>query len=108
MNELTIQIGTFTLNLSGIILGLSTILSIWLGRWACIKGEYLFTKKIWILFLIIGIIMAGLALFTSSIIFSAIFSIIAFVFWWGIPEVIEQEQRVNKGWFTSNPKRKKK
>jgi hypothetical protein len=94
-----------SLNYSGIIIGIATILIIWFGRYACIKGEYFFTKKLWYVFIIIGIISVLASLFTNNIFASAILSIFGFTFLWGIHEIIEQEERVLKGWF---PKRNKK
>ena len=93
------------LNFSGIIVGSALMVIMWTGRIACIKGEYYFTKSLWILFLITGIISAGSSLLVGSLIFSSILSIFGFTFLWGIHEIIEQEDRVKKGWF---PKRNKK
>lgn len=91
-------------NFNGIIIGAITFLIIAFSRWACIKCEYYFTKKFWIVFLIIGIFSISLALLFENIIISSSLGIFGFSFLWGIGEIIEQEERVNKGWF---PKRKK-
>ena len=37
---------------------------------------------------------------------SSLLGVFAFSSFWTIKEVFEQEQRVRKGWFPSNPKRK--
>ena len=96
------------LSYSGVIIGAATFVIIAIGRWACIVGEYYFSKKFWIAFLLIGI--AGLAgsLFISNDILSVIAGITGFTFLWGIHEIIEQQERVKKGWFPENPKRKYK
>ena len=94
-----------TLNFNGLIMGAASFLIIMISRYSCIIGEYHFTKKIWILFLIIGIISIISAFFISNILISGILSIIGFSYLWGIQEVIEQETRVEKGWFPKNPKR---
>jgi hypothetical protein len=36
---------------------------------------------------------------------SAFFAIMGFTYLWGIGEIIEQEERVRKGWFPKNPQR---
>lgn len=93
-----------SVNFDGIVVGASLILIMWIGRVACIKGEYYFSKRLWVLFLIIGIVSVGAALFIEPVICSSVLSIFGFTFLWGIHEIIEQEERVNKGWF---PRRKK-
>ncbi|MDX9852562.1 MAG: DUF4491 family protein [Tenuifilaceae bacterium] len=95
------------LNITGIVIGVSTIAIIWFGRYACIAGEYHFSKKLWIAFLAVGLAGVGASFFISNTLLSAITSILGFTFLWGIHEIIEQEERVNKGWFPRNPKREK-
>ncbi len=92
------------LNFGGLIAGAALIMIMWIGRTACIRGEYFFTKKLWILFLVIGLASLASALFVDSLIISSVLSIFGFTFLWGIHEIIEQEERVKKGWY---PKRKK-
>ena len=67
---------------------------------------YYFTKKSWIAYLVLGIVGIILSLFAENLIVSAIMSIFGFTCLWGIGEVIQQEKRVEKGWFPKNPKRK--
>lgn len=94
------------LNLTGLIIGASAFLIIAFARYITIKAEYYFTKKFWVVFLIIGISAIAASLIEDSFIFSSILSILAFNFLWGIGEIIEQEKRVDKGWFPKNPRRK--
>ena len=94
------------LNLTGLIIGASAFLIIAFARYITIKVEYYFTKKFWVVFLIIGISAIAASLIEDSFIFSSILSILAFNFLWGIGEIIEQEKRVDKGWFPKNPRRK--
>jgi hypothetical protein len=94
------------LNLTGLIIGASAFLIIAFARYITIKAEYYFTKKFWIAFLIIGIAGIATSLLEQSFIISSILSILAFNFLWGIGEIIEQEKRVEKGWFPKNPRRK--
>ncbi|MDR3287483.1 MAG: DUF4491 family protein [Prevotellaceae bacterium] len=93
------------LQFSGIIVGFALFVIIYASQWICIKGEYYFTKKFWIVFLLIGIAGIAASLFIGDIVVSSIFSILGFVSLWGIGETIQQEERVKKGWF---PKRQKK
>jgi hypothetical protein len=44
----------------------------------------------------------------ENLILSSAFAVIGMSSWWSILELIEQEKRVQKGWFPANPKRKKK
>ncbi|HON53329.1 MAG TPA: DUF4491 family protein [Bacteroidales bacterium] len=88
-----------SINLSGVVVGAYSFCNIIVARWACIVGEYHFTKRLWILFLIIGLVLIPVSLFTQSIIVSAIAAITGLTYIWGIHEIIEQEERVAKGWF---------
>jgi len=94
-----------TMNLTGIIVGAGAFVCIAAGRYLTIKAEYYFTKRFWIGFLIIGIGCILLSLSLSSFILSSILAILGFTFLWGIGEILEQEKRVEKGWFPKNPKR---
>ena len=96
------------LNLTGLIIGLGAFIIIAIARYTTIKAEYYFTKTFWIAFLIIGIAALGASLLVHSFILSAILSILGFNYLWGIGEIIEQEKRVEKGWFPKNPKRKQR
>ena len=56
--------------------------------------------------LLLGLIGVGLSLWFESVFISAICGVFAFSSFWTIKEVFEQEERVRKGWFPRNPKRK--
>lgn len=88
-----------SVNLSGVVVGAYSFLNIIVARWACIVCEYHFSKRFWIVFLLIGLTLVPFSLFTGSIIISTISSITGFTYLWGIHEIIEQEERVAKGWF---------
>lgn len=107
MNEIVLNLGDVSLNASGLIVGAASFLIIIFGRWACIAGEYYFTKKLWIAFLIVGIASLAAALYISNLLAASVLSIFGLTLLWGIHEIIEQEERVAKGWFPENPKRKK-
>ena len=90
----------------GLIIGAVTFISIAFTRYLTIKAEYWFTKWFWIGFLIIGLGLTAASLFIDNVLLSISCGILAFNFLWGIGEIIEQEQRVAKGWFPKNPRRK--
>jgi len=107
MTDVWMTIGHNSINLSGLIVGGATFLIIIFGRWACIAGEYYFTKKLWIAFLISGIASLIASLLIETMIPASLLSIFGLTMLWGIHEIIEQEERVAKGWFPVNPKKKK-
>ena len=92
-------------NPTGILVGAGAFLSIAIGRYLTIKAEYYFTKKFWIGFLIIGLGFVMFSLLVDLFVVSSVLGILGFTFLWGIGEIIEQEKRVDKGWFPKNPKR---
>ena len=96
------------LNFTGVIIGAAAFISIALGRYATIKAEYHFSKRFWVVFLIVGLLLVLFSLITHRFIPSSIMSILGFTFLWGIGEIIEQEQRVEKGWFPRKEKNKKR
>ncbi len=95
------------MNFEGVFLGIATIGIIALARWLVIKGEYYFTKWLWIAFLLVGLVGIFLSLWITQRLLAAIASIAGFCLLWGIGELIQQEKRVEKGWFPKNPRRQK-
>lgn len=93
------------MNFLGILIGLVAFLIIGIFHPIVIKTEYYFGKKVWPVFLIVGIICLLLSIFINDKIVSAIIGILGFSSLWSIHELIEQEERVNKGWFPKNPRR---
>ena len=91
---------------NGLIIGISVFLLIGIFHPIVIKAEYYFTKKIWPIFLILGIIFSVISLFCQNIIISILLGSLGFTCFWSIKELFEQEERVNKGWFPKNPRRK--
>lgn len=94
------------LNLDGLIVGAAAFAVIWATRLACIKGEYYFGRAFRYIFLVAGIFGVVCGLLIGHLLFSAICSIFGFACLWGIHEVIEQEERVNKGWYPRRPEKK--
>lgn len=91
------------MNFEGIVIGVMTFFMIGIFHPIVIASEYYIGKKIWPVFLIFGIFCIGISLFVRNSIISAIVSVIGFSSLWSIHEIIEQEERVKKGWFPSNP-----
>lgn len=101
-----IELLGFNINIIGSIVGFAAFVIIMFARYSCIVGEYYFTKRFWIVFLIVGLLSVAISFILTNIILSTIVAIIGFNYLWGVNEIIEQEQRVNKGWFPKNPKRR--
>ncbi len=94
-------------NCEGLLVGLATFLIIGLFHPAVIKGEYYLGVRCWWLFLVLGIIMCGVSLSVGGV-WSILAGVVAFSSFWSIKEVFEQRERVRKGWFPANPRRKEK
>jgi len=94
-----------TYNLSGIIIGLITLLIIGFFHPLVIKGEYYFGVKCWWVLLLLGIGGMVATLLLRNVIVSASCGIFAFSAFWSISELFQQRKRVEKGWF---PKRNQK
>lgn len=95
------------MNYNGILIGAIAFFTIGVFHPIVIKSEYYFSKKVWPIFLIVGIgfIIGSLIIVNHTL--SIIMGVIGFSCIWSIHEIIEQEERVKKGWFPRNPKRKK-
>lgn len=91
---------------TGIIIAVSTFLIIGAFHPIVIKTEYHFGTRCWWIFLLLGLIIIALALFIENVIISSILGVIGASCLWSIGELFEQKQRVKKGWFPKNPKRK--
>ena len=92
--------------MEGIIIGAVTFFLIEIFHPLVIKGEYYFGKKINKYFALFGLIFVVISIYIESLIPSIFAGVIACCCFWSIGEVIEQEERVLKGWFKENPKRK--
>lgn len=102
MDHITDILSTY--GLAGLFIGLCTFLIIGIFHPFVIKGEYYFGEKIKWAFLAGGIIFLVLSVLANSLVLSAIFGVASFSSFWGIKEVVEQVERVKKGWFPANPK----
>ncbi len=95
------------MNFDGLIVGAATFLIIGIFHPLVIKGEYYFGTRVWISFLIGGLIFTAGSLVIEQSVVSIIAGVIGFSCFWGIKEVFEQTERVRKGLYPSNPNRKK-
>ena len=94
------------MNYNGIIIGAVSFLIIGIFHPIDIKTEYYWGKKVWPFFLLSGILFLLASLWANSWQVACIFGLIGFSCLWSIHELIEQEERVKKGWFPKNPNRK--
>lgn len=92
--------------MEGIIIGVVTFFLIGIFHPLVIKGEYYFGKKINKYFALLGLIFVLVSIYIESLIPSIFAGVIACCCFWSIGEVNEQEERVLKGRFKENPKRK--
>lgn len=94
------------LNYTGLIIGVCTFLVIGVFHPIVIKAEYYCGTRCWWAFLLAGLVMVGAALVVNDVLWSSLLSVTAFSCFWSILEVFEQQERVRKGWFPRNPKRR--
>lgn len=97
-----------TYHLLGLIIGAGTFLIIGLFHPVVVKAEYHWGTGCWWIFLLLGVGGLVLSLLTRSVLVSALAGVFAFSSFWTIKELFEQKERVAKGWFPANPKRKTK
>lgn len=95
-----------SLSWQGLLLGAATFLVIGVFHPIVIWTEYYFGTRPWWIFLLLGVAGAVGALFIESLFPSALCGIVGFSSLWTIKELFEQRERVRKGWFPRNPKRK--
>ena len=100
--------GLTHLHFSGLIIGNCTILIIGFFHPVVVKCEYHFGTRCWWVFLLLGIGGVAGSLCVADVLVSTLLGVFAFSSFWTIKEIFEQEERVKKGWFPKNPKRKYK
>jgi len=93
-------------HLTGLVIGICTFLIIGLFHPVVIKAEFYWGTRCWWVFLVLGLLGVGGALWVTDVFWSSLLGVFAFSSFWTIKEVFEQEERVRKGWFPKNPKRK--
>ena len=95
------------MNYNGLIIGIATFLVIGLFHPLVIKAEYHLGTRCWPLFALAGVLACGASLLVDAAVPSILLGVLGFSCFWSIHELFEQENRVRKGWFPANPKRKK-
>ncbi len=91
---------------TGIVIAISTFITIGVFHPIVIKAEYYFGTRPWWIFLLVGIVLCVAALFIENVIISSITGVVGASSLWAIGELFSQRKRVLKGWFPMNPKRK--
>ena len=94
------------LHWQGLLIGICTFLIIGVFHPIVIKSEYHFGTRCWWWFLVLGIVGTVAAMLIENVFAAALVGVFAFSCFWSIKEIFEQEERVRKGWFPKNPKRK--
>ena len=94
------------MNFTGLIIAVTTFLVIGLFHPIVIKSEYFFGTKCWWVFALTGVAFITASLLVENGILSPILGVIGCSCFWSILEIFEQRERVRKGWFPKNPKRK--
>ena len=93
------------MNITGLLVGLGTFIIIGVFHPLVRKAEYYFSKKVWPVFLVVGIVFCAISLFVANTVVSPLLAVLGFASFWSIKELQEQEERVKKGWAPANPKR---
>lgn len=97
-------------HLLGLTIGVGTFLAIGVFHPIVIKAEYYLGTRCWWAFLLAGLAFgAGSVLVertTGNVLVSSLLAVTAFSCFWSILELFQQQERVHKGWFPRNPKRR--
>ena len=93
-------------HLLGLLIGLATFLVIGLFHPLVIKAEYHLGTRCWWMFLMVGILLLALSVAVDNVLVSALLGVAGFSSFWSILEVFQQQERVRKGWFPRNPRRR--
>ena len=82
------------MNFNGIIVGAAVFLIIGICHPVVIKLEYYYGKRSWWVLCLAGIIFSAVSIFLKNDVASTIFGAGAFSCFWGIHEILQQEERV--------------
>ena len=94
------------LHWEGLLIGVATFLTIGFFHPVVVKVEYYWGTRFWWVFLVLGIAGIAASLMIENVFWSALLGVFSFSSFWTIKELFEQVDRVEKGWFPRNPKRK--
>ena len=93
------------MNWNGLLIGIGTFLLIGCFHVVVIKSEFHFGKKVWPVFVVVGCLILAGSVFLTHPIANALTAVLGISCLWSVKELFEQEERVAKVWFPSNPKR---
>ena len=93
-------------HLAGLAVGIVTLLIIGMFHPIVIKAEYYFGTRCWWFFLLCGLGAAAESVCVDNIAAASLLGVLSVTFFWSIKELFEQKERVEKGWFPRNPRRK--
>ena len=94
------------MNFTGLIIAVTTFLVIGLFHPIVIKSEYHFGTRCWWVFALAGIVFIAVSLAVRNDILSPVLGVVGCSCLWSILELFQQRERVRKGWFPMNLKRK--
>ena len=94
------------MNVTGLVIGAAAFLCIGVFHPIVIKAEYYWGVRCWWLFLLFGIGCLAGSLFANGVVPAALLGVAGCSSLWSIIELFKQRERVRKGWFPRNPKRK--
>ena len=94
------------MNFTGLIIAVTTFLVIGLFHPIVIKSEYHFGTRCWWVFALAEIAFIAVSLAVRNDILSPVLGVVGCSCLWSILELFQQRERVRKGWFPMNPKRK--
>lgn len=93
-------------NLLGLVIGICTFLIIGVFHPIVIKSEYYWGTRCRWVFALAGVVLVAISLSVDNVLCSSLLGVTAFSSFWSILEIVEQQERVRKGWFPRNPSRR--
>ncbi|MDO4949647.1 MAG: DUF4491 family protein [Bacteroidales bacterium] len=93
-------------HLGGVAIGICTFLIIGFFHPIVIKAEYYWGVRCRWWFVLLGIVSMIGSIMVADIILQTLLGVFSFSSFWSVREIVEQRERVLKGWFPMNPKRK--
>jgi len=94
------------MNFYGLAMGSIMILAIGFGHMLVIKWEYSWGVKSWPGLFAIGSLLVIISILVDNILLSGSLGILGATLLWGVYELFLQKKRVERGWFSRNPRRK--
>ena len=94
------------LHFTGVLIAVCTFLIIGLFHPLVIKTEYYTGTRLWWIFLVLGLVVVGVAFMVENVFWSSVLGVLGASLLWSIGELFSQKKRVEKGWFPMNPRRK--